>query len=126
MIATASTTGSAGVVSSISFQVSSAAAAESINMAVGSIIVKYTDINQSLTLDESGEVTIEGVGNEDGDSLLERGEIYEITLPNLDTQLNPTLGTDAKFIVEMIAPRGAVLHVERTIPVSLEAIQSLD
>ncbi|MFQ6030591.1 MAG: archaellin/type IV pilin N-terminal domain-containing protein [Dehalococcoidia bacterium] len=126
VIATASTTGSSGVVSSITFQVTSVAAAESVNMAVGSTLVKYTDDNQSLVLDESGEVTIGGIGSSDSDSLLERGEIFEITLPNLNTQLSPTLSTDADFIVEVITTKGAVLYLQRTTPISLETIQSLD
>lgn len=124
--AAASTTGSSGVISSISFQVTSVADAEAINLAVGSALVKYTDINQSIVLDESGEVTIAGIGNHDGDSLLERGEVFEITLPNLETQLSPTLGTEAEFMIEVISPRGAVLHLQRTTPVSLESYQSLD
>ena len=79
-----------------------------------------------VNLDTSGEFTATGIGSDDGDSLLERGEVFEIAIPNLNTILSPTLGTDDTFTLEVIPPKGAVLFIQRTTPVSLESRTNLD
>ena len=130
IIATASTTGNNGVISTLTFQVSNAAAGEAIDLSVGDTIIKYSDKNQSVNLDTVGEFTSLGIGSDDGDSLLERGEIFEITIPNLQSgganALSPVLGTDMTFTLEIIPPKGAVLYIQRTTPVSLETETFLD
>ncbi len=126
VLVTASTTGSSGVVSTIAFHVTNAAAGESLDLTVGKTIVKYVDDNQTINLDESSEVTIAGIGNHDGDTLLERGEVFEITIPNLNTQLSPVLSTDANFIVEVVSAKGATLYLKRRTPVALEIVQNVD
>jgi len=126
IIATASTTGNNGVISTLTFQVSNAAAGEAIDLSVGNTIIKYSDTNQVINLDNAGEFTATGIGSDDGDSLLERGEVFEIIIPNLDSTLSPTLGTDQTFTLEVIPPKGAVLFIQRTTPVSLELQTSLD
>jgi len=126
VIATASTTGNSGVISDITFQVTNAAAGEAIDLSIGNTIIKYSDANQVVNLDTSGEFTASGIGSDDGDSLLERGEVFEINIPSLNTTLSPTLGTDSTFTLEVIPPRGAVLFIQRTTPISLETKTSLD
>ena len=126
IIATASTTGNGGIISTLTFHVSNAAAGEAIDLSVGNTIIKYSDKNQVVNLDAAGEFTAAGVGSDDGDSLLERGEVFEIIIPNLDSTLSPTLGTDQTFTLEVIPPKGAVLFIQRTTPVSLELQTSLD
>ena len=130
IIATASTTGNGGVISTLTFQVSNAAAGEAIDLSVGNTIIKYSDKNQVVNLDTSGEFTATGIGSDDGDTLLERGEVFEIVIPGLQSgganALSPELGTDQTFTLEMIPPKGAVLFIQRTTPVSLEAETFLD
>ena len=130
VIATASTTGSSGIVSTITFQVTNAAAGEAIDLTVGNTIIKYTDKYQKVNLDSTGNFTVTGVGSDDGDTLLEQGEVFEIELPGLQSgganQLGTLLGTDTTFVIEVIPPTGAVLYLERRTPVSLEVITSLD
>jgi archaellin len=40
--------------------------------------------------------------------------------------LDPDLGTDQTFTLEVIPPTGAVLFIQRTTPISMEAVTSLD
>ena len=62
----------------------------------------------------------------DTDSLLEIGELFQITLLNLTSNLATDLGTNTDFTIEMIPSGGAVLFIGRRTPVSLEASNRLD
>ena len=126
VLATAAVTGNAGTVQTITFQVTNAAAGEAIDMTVGNTIIKYSDTNQTVNLDTGSEFTATGVGSDDGDSLLERGEVFEITIPLMVALLTPDLAVDSTFTVEVVPPKGAVLFIQRTTPVSLETVNSLD
>ena len=126
LVATAGTTGNNGTVDQLTFQVSNAAAGEPIDMSVGNTIIKYSDTNQVVNLDTGSEFSATGIGSHDGDSLLERGEVFEVNIPGMVALLNPDLGTDQNFTLEVIPPRGAVLFIERTTPISLESFTSLD
>ncbi len=126
ILATALVTGNSGTVDKLTFQVTSAAAAEAIDLTVGNTIIKYTDNTQTVNLDVSGEFTAAEIGSGDGDSLLERGEVFEIQIPGMVALLNPDLGTNQTFTLEVVPPRGAVLFIQRTTPVSLEAIDTLN
>ncbi len=130
IIATATTTGNSGIVSALTFQVSNAAAGEAIDLSVGNTIVKYSDKNQVVNLDTAGEFTATGIGSDDNDSLLERGEVFEIVISGLESgganALTTELGTDQTFTLEVIPPKGAVLFIQRTTPVSLESRTFLD
>ena len=128
VIATAGTTGNNGTVDTITFQVSNAAAGEAIDLSVGNTIIKYSDSNQVVNLDGNGSniFTATGIGSDDGDSNLERGEVFEIQIPDMVALLEPDLSTDQTFTLEVIPPTGAVLFIQRTTPISMEAITSLD
>ncbi len=130
VLITASTTGSSGIVQDITFQVTNAAAGEAIDLTVGNTIIKYTDKFQKVNLDATGNFTVNGIGSDDGDTLLEQGEVFEIEIPGLQTgganQLTTQLGVDTEFTIEVIPPTGAVLFIQRRTPVSLEVITSLD
>ena len=124
------TAGATGVVSELTFQVANAAAGEAIDLSQGNTIIRYTDKNQSVTLDTATEFSATDNGSGDGDNLLERGEVFEITILNMDdqagTDLTTDLGTDTEFTLEVIPPRGAVLFIQRTTPVSFEVFTMLD
>lgn len=126
LIATAGTTGNNGTVDSLTFQISNAAGGDAIDMTVGNTIIKYQDLNQVVNLDVAGEFTAAGVGNHDGDSLLESGEVFEVQVPGMVALLTPDLGTNEAFTLEVIPPTGAVLFVQRTTPVAMETINNLD
>ncbi len=121
------TTGATGVVTSIEFQISNAAAGEAIDMTPGNTIIKYSDKTQTVNLNSSTEFSASNIAAfGDTDSLLEIGELFQITLLDLTTQLATDLGTNTAFTIELIPSRGAVLFIGRRTPVSLEASNRLD
>ena len=70
------TTGFSGVVTSIEFQLSNAAAGEAIDMTPGNTVIKYGDKNQTLTLNSSTEFSASNIASfGDSDYLLEVGEV---------------------------------------------------
>ena len=125
VVVTANTTGDSGEVSTLTFQVANAAGGEAVDLSPGQTLIKYANVSQTKTF-VSGDFTIKGLGNADTDNLVEPGEIYEVTVPNLNTGLTTAdLSTSTIFTVEVIPPQGAVLHIERTTPVYLETINDL-
>ena len=125
----AATAGSTGVVSKLTFAVANAAAGEPIDLSQGNTIIRYTDSAQSETLDDATEFTASDNGTGDGDSLLERGEVFEIVIEMdiaTSNDIDIALGTDTEFTLEVIPPRGAVLFIQRTTPVSFELFTMLD
>ena len=78
-------------------------------------------------MNSSSEFTATNVASfGDTDSLLEVGEVFEINLLTLDTQLDPDLATAKDFTIEVIPPSGAVLSIARRTPVSLEKSNNLN
>ena len=127
VIVIASTTGSSGAVSQLQVQVAMAAAGDAVDLTPGNTIVRYTDKSQTRIFASSTNLSSTNIASfGDSDYLLERGELFEIKLLNLDTLLTPNLGTDAAFTVEVVPPTGAVLHISRTTPTSLQTIESLN
>ena len=109
-----------GKVDKIYFQVANAAGGEAINLTQGETIIKYSDPNQTVVFDTTSEFSVNGVGNADSDLLLEPGEIYEIALLTMETNLGTQLVVDTTFIIEVLPPQGAVLFIERRTPVALD------
>ncbi len=127
IILTSSTTGTSGVISSIQFQVSNAAAGEPIDLTPGNTIIRYSDKNQVKNMTSTADFTATNIAAfGDSDTLLEMGEIFEIKLINLDTRLTTQLGPSTEFTVEIVPPRGAVLFLSRRTPVSMQTIDILD
>ncbi len=133
VILTSSTTGTSGVVSDIAFQVASAAGGESIDLTPGKTIIKYTDSGQSKIFQSTSGFTVSSLGTADADKLLERNEVYEIQIIDLETGLgsgNDTLSnllqTNKTFSLEVVPPSGAVLFIERTTPVFLDSTTLLN
>ena len=121
------TTGATGVVTSIEFQISNAAAGEAIDMTPGKTIIKYSDKTQTVNLNSSTEFSASNIAAfGDTDSLLEIGELFQITLLDLTSNLATDLGRNTGFTIEMIPSGGAVLFIGRRTPVSLEASNRLD
>ena len=135
VVLTSPTSGTAAIISQIAFQVANAAGGNAIDLTPGKTLIKYTDQTQSkmfLTDSNSEGFTSTGLGSADSDMLLERNEVYEMTLTGLDTtdsgdnNLTNTLGVNTTFSLEIIPPSGAVLFIERTTPVSMDPTNSLD
>ena len=133
VILTASATGTSGLVSDIAFQVSNAAGGQAIDLTPGKTLIKYTDQTQSKMFSSTDGFTVTAMGSADSDKLLERNETYELKLIDLETGTGPggdtlttTLGIDTTFRLEVIPPKGAVLFIERTTPIFLDDINSLN
>ena len=132
IVLTASATGSAGVVSDITFQVANVTGGHSIDLSPGKIIIRYTDGSQSKNFDSSSGFVVSRVGNADSDTLLEPDELFEITLSDLDSagsgknQLTNTLGADTTFTLEVVPPQGSVLTITRTTATYLDSTMWLN
>ena len=130
VIANATAPGTAAVVDQLVFQVSNAAAGEAIDLSQGNTIIRYTDYRQSANLNEVAEFTVDDMGTGDGDAMLERGEVFEIRIVNMNnlglTDLTNTLGVDTEFTLEVIPPKGAVLFIQRTTPISFDLVTMLN
>jgi len=130
VIANATVAGTAGVVDELVFQVSNAAAGEAIDLSQGNTIIRYTDYRQSANLNTAAEFTVDDMGTGDGDAMLERGEVFEIRIVNMNdlglTDLTTTLGVDTQFTLEVIPPKGAVLFIQRVTPVSFDKFTLLN
>ena len=131
VVLSSSTTGASGIVSSIAFQVGSAAGGEAIDLTPGMTVVRYTDGSQSKLFSSASGFTVTPLGPGDSDQLLERNEVYHLQLINLNTlgagndKLTVALGPNTAFIVEVIPSRGAVLWIDRTTRTYLDTATSL-
>lgn len=82
------------------------------------VVIGYRDNTQFLN-----EVswTVAWIGNNDGDNLLETGELAEITVD----LSSAALGANTEFSLEVKPPKGAVLDISRTTPAAIESVMKL-
>ncbi len=112
----------------IYFQFANAAGGEAVDLTPGETLIVYSDADQVVTLDSTattGGFTVTALGNADTDKLVEPGEMYEVKVIGLKDKLNPDLPKDKNFTLEVKPPSGAVVYINRTTPVVLEAINDL-
>ena len=145
-IATANTTGASGEIKQLSFIVSNVLDGEAIDFiaptadsatglaASGSnnkVVISYIDANQRL---DDLYWTVTSLGKDDGDSLLEREEKFQIVIGsdtagsgagNLIDALTTNLGPNTTFTLEVKPPIGAILNIERTTPPVIDTIMNL-
>ena len=132
VIGTANTTGTTATMTTIEFHVTQSAGGADVDLTPGTLIIKYADDVQSKLFSSTAGITVTGVGSADTDNLLERNEVYRISLTGLDTvsagddNLTSTLGINTTFTLEVIPIRGAVLHIERTTPIYMDVINFLN
>ena len=132
VIGTADVASTTGVLTTIEFHVTQSAGGGDVDLTPGTMIIKYTDDVQAKLFSSTAGITITGVGGADVDNLLERNEVYKISLTGLDTldpgndNLTTALGIDTTFTLEVIPIKGAVLHIERTTPIFMDTINFLN
>jgi flagellin FlaB len=85
------------------------------------VVIEYRDSSQRR---EIADWTVAWPGYDDGDGILEERELVEIRVP-LTGNINPNLGTNETFVVEVKPPSGAVLGVQRTMPASVDIVNDL-
>ena len=116
----------------ISFHVTQSAGGADVDLTPGTMIIKYADDVQSKLFSSTDGIFVTGVGGADTDTLLERNEVYKISLIGLDIvgsgddNLTSILGVNTTFTLEVIPIRGAVLHIERTTPIYMDTINFLN
>jgi len=142
VIATGNTTGDSGEIGEITFTVSNVLGGDPVDftppsggaagLATGNahkVVINYLDSNQEV-VDLYWYVT--KLGNDDGDSLLETGEKFQITVGSQSGQgnlvdalgANP-LSVNMKFSLVIMTPIGAVITIERTTPPYIDQIVNL-
>jgi len=125
VLAVAATAGTDETVSEIVFSVANVAGGAPIDFTVpddNKVVIDYRDKTQTSTdMDWSKAYK----GDNDGDDLLEPGEIFEITI-NLGTELTGAgLSTNTKFVIEVKPETGGVLVIERTMPAYIDLVIDL-
>jgi flagellin FlaB len=68
--------------------------------------------------------TTDWIVSNDGDDLLDTGELVEITI-QLDGNLTNDLGINTQFSIEMKPPKGAALSMQRTTPPYFDSVIDL-
>ena len=122
IIGNATAVGTTANITTITFDVTQGAGGGKVDMTPGTMLIKYTDENQT------------GIGGADSDNLLENNEVYRVQLINLNSDFNATandtletaLGTKTTFTLEVIPVKGAALHIERRTPVSMDLLNFLE
>lgn len=127
IVAIAGTTGMTGTVDSLIFTVAnilngSYVPIDPAGSSSEQIVIRYHDQSQrnpDLTW------TVNWLVN-DGDNLLEQGELAEITISNLGTQLTNPLSVNTQFGLEIVPPQGNALKLIRSTPPIIDPVNALE
>jgi archaeal flagellin FlaB len=146
ILATAENTGSDGYLSQITFTIGNVLGSETQDFTPpldtgtdglapdGSehkVVISYLDKYQKV---DDIFYTVDQLGKESNDYLLDQGELYQITIGskiagqdggNLVDCLTHHLGTNTRFCIEIKPPKGSTLAVERTTPAHIESVLCL-
>jgi len=126
VIAIADATGATETVDSIIFTLANVAGGEPIDFTVSpnnKVVVDYRDEFQhrpNLTWSKTP------IGKNDGDQLLEPGELFEVTIPiTVTTVITPGLGVNTKFVLEIKPQTGGAIVLERTTDATIDKVMDL-
>jgi flagellin FlaB len=147
VIATANNTGDDGNVQQISFIVANVLGGEAVDFtpptadssnngtaastSTNKVVIKYIDKNQTVN---NLYWTFTPLGNDNGNNLLELNEKFQVTIGsdipsnsggNLVNALEPDLGANTAFTLELLTPAGAVLQIPRNTPPTIDTIMNL-
>jgi len=125
VIALAASAGASETVDSLVFTVANVLNGQPVNLNTGDLAVvtfEYRDANQRKALGND-DWSVQWLGNENGNGLLETGELAEITVDL--TALDTPLSTNTTFVLEMKPPSGAILNLQRTTPPWLDMVNDL-
>jgi archaeal flagellin FlaB len=126
-VATASTSTTSGTVTSLIFTLGNVLEGEPINLNTGAnaeIVMEYRDATQRIPIPNSAWDVV-WLGTNNGNGLLEGGELAEITVDLSASNLTNDLRTNTSFVLEVKPPSGAVLNFQRTTPAWLDTINDL-
>jgi flagellin FlaB len=150
VIATANNTGATGTIKQITFTLASVLGGEAIDFtepaadtgndgqaqtgtsSTNKVVINYYDQYQKVT---NLYWTVTKLGKDDGDYLLSTDEKFQITIGSssngtsggnlIDALSSHYLGVNTTFNIELVAPTGAVLTIERTTPPYMDSIINL-
>jgi flagellin FlaB len=148
VIATANNTGADGDIKQISFTVSNALGGQPIDFtepskstdnngrasstSTNKVVINYIDKDQKVN---DLYWTVTKLGSENGDTLLDPTEKFQITIGSTDKTSNggnlcdalttAALTVNKTFTLQVVAPAGAVLSIERTTPAYINTIMDL-
>lgn len=107
------------------FSVQNALDGEGIDMTgtAGGNNVVVIDYHSATEVEEGLTFTASQTGWGDSDSILEPGEVFEVTVTL--TAITETIDEYDTFTIEVKPPRGSVLKLERTIPSNMDKIMIL-
>ncbi len=86
------------------------------------VVIDYRDKTNRFT---DLAWSFRALGNDDGDVLLESGEIFEITVPLKKTGADAGLSTNESFVIELKPETGGVIVIERTTPANIDNVNDL-
>ncbi len=113
----------------ITFTLASVAGGEGINITdttstqFNEVVISYRDDDESVS---ELDWRVSFIGTDDGDWLLEEGELAEITVDLQDTDNDVVLGPNDEFQIEVKPPQGGVVPIMRTAPASFDPVMVLD
>ncbi len=116
-------------VGTITFTLASVAGGEGINITdttstqFNEVVISYRDDDESVS---ELDWRVSFIGTDDGDWLLEEGELAEVTIDLQDTDNDIVLGPNDEFQIEVKPPQGGVVPIMRTAPASFDPVMVLD
>lgn len=105
-----------GNVDRLTFLVGNDAGGEGVQLDPGKAFVRYNDYSQTVLFFKSTEYSVTPLGNANSDNLIEPGEIFKLSLLGMESNLTTMLTRCRTFAIDLITSKGAVLHIERSIP----------
>jgi|SRR5690554_1529678 flagellin FlaB len=114
--------GDGTALSNVQFTVSLAGGGEPVDLDPDNkaVVIAYRDADETVS-----EVAwaAKFIGKNDGDMMLEEGELAEISIDM--SALTSAPGPNSEFTLEVKPPTGAVLNLTRTTPASIEPVMEL-
>lgn len=127
IVAIAGTVGMTGTIDSLVFTIGNILNGSSVpiypaGVSSEKIVIRYHDQTQR---NPDLEWTVNWLVN-DGDNLLEKGELAEIVISNLEVQLTNPLSVNTQFTIEIVPPWGNALVLMRTTPAVIDHVLTLE
>lgn len=126
VVGQAASTGASEVLT-VTFALASVAGGEGVNIthttsSQNEVVISYRDDDETVS---EMTWTVQFIGNDDGDWLLEDGELAEITIELTPTN-SLTLAPNDEFQIEIKPPQGGVVPIMRKAPASLDQVMILN
>ena len=105
-----------GNVDQLYFLVGIAEGGEGVHLNPVKAFVRYNDYLQTVVFHSSSKFSATPLGKADSDNIIEPGETFKLTLLGMESNLTTMLTSCRTFVIDVMTPEGAVLHIERSTP----------